>query len=1051
MEKKEGQLTRRDFLVSTAFLGGVGFAFSQMGWAFSQLTGTGAPVPAGKYLYELQMPENIICTACLQCHNGCSLKAKLVDGVLVKIDGSPYGPQTMLPHIPYKTSPQEAVGIDGRICAKGQAGIQTLYDPYRLIKVLKRAGPRGSNKWKVVSFQQAIDEIVQGGQLFKESGENRTIAGLKDLFVLKDPSAGKALAEDVEKVKKKEMTVAQFKAKHQANLGLLIDPDHPDLGPKNNQFVILNGRIQHGRSELSKRFVNDAFGSVNWFEHTSICEQSHHIAFKEMTNQYDKGKWAGGKSQLKPDLLNAQFVIFWGTGAFEANFGKTAMAEQVTHSLINRNMKMAVIDPRLSRTAGKANMWIPIKPGTDSALAMAMIRWMIETEHYDKTFLENANKAAAKADGEPSWTNASYLVKIEEGQPTKLLRASEVGLGSEHQFVVMRQGRARPVEPGDEKLPVEGDLFFSGQVGQVKVKSALELLKEQAFSRSLEEWAGVCAVPKATIMALCRELTSHGKKVAIDSYRGPAQHTNGYYAIQAITSLALLAGCPDWKGGLSVGSGHWHELGDKEGQPFNLKEMHPGKLKAFGIKLTREGSKYEESTLFSGHPAKRPWYPLTAQVFQEVLPAAEATYPYPIKAMLMHMGTAAYSCPGGHRYVEILKNLDKIPLLIACDIVVGDTSMYADYVFPDITYLERWGTPHIPPSCNPKGSLFRQPVVAPLTDTVEVDGQVMPMSLEALFVALAKKLGLSGFGKDGFVKGLNLDRPEDWYLKLAANIAWGDKPGDELPDASKEEWELFIKARRHLPKSVFDPQVWMNAVGDKLWPKVIYMLNRGGRYQPLEKAYDGDYMGPKVAGMFNIYCENVAKVKDSMTGRPYSGIAIYEPAKNSNGSLLAKEDGTFDLITFKEVFGTQSRTISNYWCNLSLMPENLIWMNSRDAQRLALRDGSTIKLISRTNPEGLWNLGNGLKKWVAGKVKVTEGIMPGVLAVSTHYGHWGYGAADLIVDGQLVKGDPRRGTGLNVNAVMFLDDYLKNVCLTDPIGGSASYYDSKVKLVPNWS
>jgi hypothetical protein len=41
----------------------------------------------------------------------------------------------------------------------------------------------------------------------------------------------------------------------------------------------------------------------------------------------------------------------------------------------------------------------------------------------------------------------------------------------------------------------------------------------------------------------------------------------------------------------------------------------------------------------------------------------------------------------------------------------------------------------------------------------------------------------------------------------------------------------------------------------------------------------------------------------------------------------------------------------------------------------------------------------------------------------------------------------RRATGVHANAAMRLDDYLKNTCLLDPVGGSVSFYDTKVRLV----
>ena len=90
------------------------------------------------------------------------------------------------------------------ICPKGQAGIQTAYDPYRITKVLKRAGKRGENKWMTIPFDQAIDEIVNGGKLFSHvpGEENRMVTGLKDIYVLRDPKIAKEMADDVNAIAK---------------------------------------------------------------------------------------------------------------------------------------------------------------------------------------------------------------------------------------------------------------------------------------------------------------------------------------------------------------------------------------------------------------------------------------------------------------------------------------------------------------------------------------------------------------------------------------------------------------------------------------------------------------------------------------------------------------------------------------------------------------------------------------------------------------------------------------------------------------------------------
>ena len=88
-------------------------------------------------------PEGYLYSACLQCNTGCGIKVKVVDGEAVKIEGNPYSPFNRFPHLAYGTAVGAAVNEFGALCPKGQAGLQTAYDPYRLREGPKRAGPRG--------------------------------------------------------------------------------------------------------------------------------------------------------------------------------------------------------------------------------------------------------------------------------------------------------------------------------------------------------------------------------------------------------------------------------------------------------------------------------------------------------------------------------------------------------------------------------------------------------------------------------------------------------------------------------------------------------------------------------------------------------------------------------------------------------------------------------------------------------------------------------------------------------------------------------------------
>jgi anaerobic selenocysteine-containing dehydrogenase len=294
---------------------------------------------------------------------------------------------------------------------------------------------------------------------------------------------------------------------------------------------------------------------------------------------------------------------------------------------------------------------------------------------------------------------------------------------------------------------------------------------------------------------------------------------------------------------------------------------------------------------------------------------------------------------------------------------------------------------------------------------------------------------------------MDFRRPEDFYLKMVANVAVGDKPHKAVPEASDAEMQLFRKARRHLPKSVFNEEKWKAAVGEKLWRKVVYVLNRGGRFEDFEKGYDGEKVKHTYGKLINLYSEKAASAKNSMTGKAYSGIARYFPVTDALGKELADEKAGYDLhlITYREITMTKSRTISDYWLT-AVLPENAILMNRLDAEKRGLKDGDEVQILSPTNPEGVWDLRNGRKKPVQGKVKVIEGIRPGVIAFSLGHGHWAYGSSDVVIDGEVIRGDPRRATGIHANAAMRIDPHLKDVTLQDLTGGSVAFYDSKVKV-----
>jgi hypothetical protein len=69
-----------------------------------------------------------------------------------------------------------------------------------------------------------------------------------------------------------------------------------------------------------------------------------------------------------------------------------------------------------------------------------------------------------------------------------------------------------------------------------------------------------------------------------------------------------------------------------------------------------------------------------------------------------------------------------------------------------------------------------------------------------------------------------------------------------------------------------------------------------------------------------------------------------------------------------------------------------------------------------------------------------------VVAFCLGNGHWAYGSADVVIDGRVVKGDSRRGTGIHANAALRVDPVTKNTTLSDLTGASAVFYDTQVRV-----
>lgn len=995
--------------------------------------------------------SDVIHTMCMQCNTFCTIKVRLVDGegaeataLVRKISGNPYSSLTTQPvgPLPYDTAPAVAVkGVNtmsrdsrsrsgGIACLKGQAGPQIVHDLKRIRQPMKRVGGRGSGKWKTISWDEAVRGIVDGDS---ELGT----PGLKSWYKY---APKKPVMADVAAVEAGTMTREAFATKWG---DVLIDPARPELGPKSNLLAILGGdRMQI----IGERWGLKSFGSINQFNHGGTCGVTGVVA--NARSHPDTGY-----KRMYADIDHCRYLIVWGTEPLTAQKGPTWLAPRIGLARAN-GMKMVVIDPRMSKTAEKADTWVPVKPGNDADLAWGMIRWIIEQGRYDERYLRAPGPVAAAAVGEPTWSDATHLVNIDDPKRPKLSlvdlglaeppQPGEDGVMPDAEVACLVGGRPEGVATAAGAADLDVDTTLQSPAGPVRVKSVFRLLTERAMEKELDAYAEAAGTSVETLTGIAREFTSHGKRAAVMSYRGPAMHANGFDTIRAIGYLNFLVGNHDWKGG---------HIGAQKGYSpwkgrYDLQNV-PAARNAWGVPITREKVRYENTSFFKeeGYPAKRRWFQFPGNLCHEVIPSAEAGYPYSLNALFIHRHSPINSSPGGLKQAETLTNPEKIKLLVCFDVTMGDTSKYADYLLPDQTYLERFTQESVYPSQQYAVTQLGQPTTRAF---------VGPRPVEDTYLAIGKAMGLPGVGDDAFGPGAHWNTYEDLWLKVAANVAWADKA--PVPDADSDEQDLFRRTREKYLKDRYDEAVWKKAVTAEEWPKVVYVLNRGGRFEEhgedRANAYEGEWLKYRYAGLCQFYDPKVAAAKDPLAGEFFDGIAAIREPLRADGSPVPKDGFPLHFINWKARQQGTHRTANAAWLR-EIRPSNFVSLNPVDARARGIANGDRIRLRSADGE-------------AIGVAMLTEGLRPGVVGADATFGHLEYGSKPYEVDGQVIQPPARYGheasarrvtpmheetgyagprdAGFGVNHILVGDLLEGGGGMADPIGGGAAQLDTWIEV-----
>ena len=309
------KLTRREFIRLATVMGGASL------FAGCSFFAEEAPIPqyikGAPGVDPVETLEGIknIYSVCGLCPGNCGICCRVAQGTVVKIGGNPYNPISVAQPLPFDTPVAESAAHGGSICAVGGSGIQTLYDPFRIARPLKRVGPRGSGKWQALSWEQAFREISLGGDPF---GEGNVVG----LTALKQGREG---------------------------------------------FSYLVGRADWGSFTFIKRFLAA-------FPGTSLL-RDRDAKIDRIAAEAANAVFGPDTGPVDADYENARFLISFGDAPLDSGVPIVSIARQIADARVRElGLKWAVVDPRLSTSASKADLWVPIIPGTDMNLALGVMK-----------------------------------------------------------------------------------------------------------------------------------------------------------------------------------------------------------------------------------------------------------------------------------------------------------------------------------------------------------------------------------------------------------------------------------------------------------------------------------------------------------------------------------------------------------------------------------------------------------------------------------------------------------------------------------------------------
>jgi len=567
------------------------------------------------------------------------------------------------------------------------------------------------------------------------------------------------------------------------------------------QFAFFTGRDQ--MQALTGLFARQ-FGTPNYAAHGGFCSVNMAAG---MIYTIGGSFWEFGG----PDLDRAKLFVMIGTAEdHHSNPLKIAISK-----FKRAGGRFVSVNPVRTGYSAIADEWIPIRPGTDGALMMALCAELVREGLCDREFLEQ-------------YTNAGYLVNVDaasrdEGLFAHAALEDRTNPFRRHDQLWWDRRSGRPVRNHSEgaEPALEGEYRLDDGT---PVKPAFQLLRERLEAHTPEWAAQITGIPAARIRALAAQMGRtardesfelpiawtdswgrrhervRGNPVAFHAMRGMAAHSNGFHSIRALSILMSLLGTIDRPGGFR------HKAPFPRGTPpvYARIPNGPDAVKPdtplAGAPLGFPAGPEDLFVDADGGPVRIDkafsWeYPLAVHgMMHNVVGNAWRGDPYRIDTLLLFMANMAWN--SSMRPAEARRMLNdkdengeyRIPFVVVCDAFNSETVAYADLVLPDTTYLERHDVMSL---LDRPISEFDGPADSVRVPVVPPTGECRPF--QDVLVDLGKRLGLPAFqGYRDYVDFITRFETEPGSGQ-GFLIGWRGKLGDKalVGEPNAAQWDRY--------------------------------------------------------------------------------------------------------------------------------------------------------------------------------------------------------------------------------------------------------------------